>query len=231
MNYYVNGNKPKPTYIGHAAPRKKKKAEPVEAPGKATDVQQVGEFLMQFGADVKEVDPVLSRTVFFDHEINEESATQLRAALMALSAEDKQLPIRIMLGSPGGGLYESLAIYDTIKMLPNKVVAICSGKVMSGGILILLGCDERVSTPNTTFMIHHGHTTMSGNVIELEEQVKEVKALNQKMLDTIVKSTKITRDQLDDLLIKDHYLNAEEAKKAGLISRVITSLEELDEPK
>ncbi|MDD3412572.1 MAG: ATP-dependent Clp protease proteolytic subunit [Lachnospiraceae bacterium] len=215
LNYYVNGNKTK--HVDYRAAKKSK----VEAELKET----LPEIVYQMAEDV--CDPVLSRTVFFDHEINEESATQLRATLVSLSAESKELPIRLMLGSPGGGLYESLAIYDTIKMIPNEVVAICSGKVMSGGILILLGCDKRYSTPNTTFMIHHGHTTMTGNVLELEEQVKEVKALNQKMLDTIVKTTKITRDQLDQFLVKDHYLNAEEAKKCGLVSEVITSLEQI----
>ena len=215
LNYYVNGNHRKP--VDYRA-GKSKAAEPKIEELPVETIYQVESTM----------DPVAARTVFFDHEINEQSATELRATLMSLSAEDKTLPIRLMLGSPGGGLYESLAIYDTITMLPNEVIAICSGKVMSGGILILLGCDKRVSTPNTTFMIHHGHTTMSGNVLELEEQVKEVKALNQKMLDTIVKKTKITRDQLDQFLVKDHYLNAEEAKKCGLISKVITSLEEIE---
>ena len=215
LNYYVNGNHKKPVDYRVA---KKAKAEP--------ELKEIPmELVYQVAEDAS--DPVLARTIFFDHEINEDSATQLRATLVSLSAENKELPIRLMLGSPGGGLYESLAIYDTIKLIPNEVVAICSGKVMSGGILILLGCDKRYSTPNTTFMIHHGHTTMSGNVIELQEQINEVAALNQKMLDTIVKTTKITRDQLDQFLVKDHYLNAEEAKKCGLISEVIVSLDQI----
>jgi ATP-dependent protease ClpP protease subunit len=70
---------------------------------------------------------------------------------------------------------------------------------------------------------------MSGNVLELQEQINEVASLNRKMLDTIVKSTKITRDQLDQFLVKDHYLNAEEAVKCGLVTKVITKLEELED--
>lgn len=148
---------------------------------------------------------------------------------MALFAEDAETPIRLMLGSPGGGLYESLAIYDTIKMLPVKTIAICSGKVMSGGMLILLACDERVSTPNTTFMIHHGHTVLSGNILELQEQIKEITTLNDRMLDAIIKRTKIRRDQLDEWLVKDHYLNVEQGIKYGLIDKVIVKLNELNE--
>lgn len=220
MNYYANGKKP----VDYKAGRKPKE-KVVESP--VMDMAGLESLVMQFET-TPEADPELSRTIFFDHEINEESATQLRATLMSLHAENKTLPIRLMLGSPGGGLYESLAIYDTIKMIPNEVIAICSGKVMSGGILILLACDKRYSTPNTTFMIHHGHTTMSGNVIELQEQINEVASLNQKMLDTIVKTTKITRDQLDQFLVKDHYLNAQEAVKCGLVLKVITELEELE---
>jgi len=174
----------------------------------------------------------IARTVIFDQEISERSATELRVQLLAMCAEDDKRPIRLMLGSPGGGLYESLAIYDTIKMLPVKTVAICNGKVMSGGILILLACDERVSTPNTTFMMHHGHTTLSGNVLELQEQIAEIASLNNRMLDTIIKRTKIRRDQLDEWLVKDHYLNVEQAIKHGLIDKRIVKLSDLDkEPK
>ena len=118
--------------------------------------------------------PIFSRAILFDQEINELTATALRAEVMAKAAEDPTEPIYLFLGSPGGGLYESLAIYDTFQLIPNPIIAICSGKVMSGGILILLGCDVRLSTPNNTFMIHHGHTTLSGNVVQLKEQHNEI---------------------------------------------------------
>lgn len=217
VNYYFNAsrNRSKAT----------EQAPPVPEQSKGGEVIQTAEFIMQGAPDV---DSDIARTIFFDQEISEESATMLRAQLMAMSAESPD-PIRLMLGSPGGGLYESLAIYDTISLIPNDVIAICSGKVMSGGILILLACNHRVSTENTTFMMHHGHTTISGNVIELEEQVKEIQDLNNKMLDQIIKQTKITRDQIEQWLTKDHYLNATQAKKLGLITKIIRKMGELDE--
>lgn len=173
-------------------------------------------------------DEKIARTVFFDHPITEDSSLQLRASLMALCAEDSVSPIRLILGSVGGGLYESLAIYDTIKMIPAPIIAVCNGKVMSGGIIILLACKERVSTPNTTFMIHHGHTALEGNVLELKEQVEEISTLNDRMIDIIIKRTYISRAQLDVWLVKDHYLNAREAEKCGLVERIITELTELN---
>ena len=175
----------------------------------------------------KALHPVLSRTVIFDQEIDEQTAIALRGQIASMSAEDSESPIFLMLGSPGGGLYESFAIYDTLRFLPNPIVAICSGKVMSGGILILLACDVRLSTPNTTFMIHHGHTTLNGNVVQLEEQIKEMKSLNDRMLDVIIKQTNISREKLNSWLVKDHYMNALEAETCGLIDKVITSLEEI----
>jgi ATP-dependent Clp protease protease subunit len=171
--------------------------------------------------------PIFSRAILFDQEINEETATVLRAEVLAKSAEDPEAPIFLMLGSPGGGLYESLAIYDTFQLISNPIVAICTGKVMSGGILILLGCDVRVSTQNTTFMIHHGHTVLGGNVIQLEEQLNEIKSLNDRMLDIIIKKTAISREQLKAWLVKDHYMNSLDAVKHGLIHKEITKLDEL----
>lgn len=171
--------------------------------------------------------PVLSRAVLFDQEINEMTSTALRSEVLGLAAADPSAPIFLFLGSPGGGLYESLAIYDTFQLVPNPIVAICSGKVMSGGILILLGCDIRLSTPNNTFMIHHGHTMLSGNVVQLNEQLNEIVSLNDRMLDIIIKKTKISREQLKSWLVKDHYMNTTDAVTHGLIDSEIESLDQL----
>jgi ATP-dependent Clp protease protease subunit len=171
--------------------------------------------------------PVLSRAILFDQEINELTATALRAEVLGLAAVDSEAPIFLFLGSPGGGLYESLAIYDTFQLVPNPIVAICSGKVMSGGILILLGCDVRLSTPNNTFMIHHGHTMLHGNVVQLNEQLNEIVSLNDRMLDIIIKKTKISREQLKSWLVKDHYMNTTDAVTHGLIDSEIESLDQL----
>lgn len=171
--------------------------------------------------------PVLSRSVIFDQGINELTATALRAEILALAAADSKAPIFLFLGSPGGGLYESLSIYDTFQLVPNEIIAICSGKVMSGGILILLGCSMRLATPNTTFMIHHGHTTLQGNVVQLKEQVDEISSLNDRMLDIIIKETKIRREQLEAWLTKDHYMNTTNALTHGLIHSEIDSLNQL----
>jgi ATP-dependent Clp protease protease subunit len=171
--------------------------------------------------------PIFSRAILFDQEINEMTSTALRAEVLAKSAEDPSAPIYLFLGSPGGGLYESLAIYDTFQLISNPIIAICSGKVMSGGILILLGCDIRLSTPNNTFMIHHGHTMLSGNVVQLKEQHNEIESLNDRMLDIIIKKTDISREQLKTWLVKDHYMNPEAALKYGLIHHQISSLDEI----
>jgi ATP-dependent Clp protease protease subunit len=220
LNYYVNGSKnKKPNYrLAQELP--------------ATPEQELEEISLEEAKAMgllggPDMDPEISRTIFFDEEITEQSATQLRATLMSLAGEDKESPIRLMLGSPGGGLYESLAIYDTIKMLPNEVVAICNGKVMSGGIVILLACNKRVSTPNTTFMMHHGHTALQGNILELKEQINEISSLNDRMLEIIMKQTNISGSQLDEWLVKDHYLNARQAEKTGLVQRIIKTLDEI----
>lgn len=171
--------------------------------------------------------PILSRTIIFDQEINDMTATALRAEVLAKSAEDPKAPIFLLLSSPGGGLYESLGIYDTFQLISNPIVAICTGKVMSGGIVILLGCDVRLSTLNNTFMIHHGHTMLAGNVLQLEEQLNEIKSLNDRMLDIIIKTTNISREQLKTWLVKDHYMNSADALKHGLIDGEIRSLDEI----
>ena len=91
--------------------------------------------------------PILSRAIIFDQEINDATATALRAEVLAKSAEDPQAPIFLLLSSPGGGLYESLGIYDTFQLISNPIVAICTGKVMSGGHSEVV---PRLPIPNRT---------------------------------------------------------------------------------
>jgi ATP-dependent Clp protease protease subunit len=205
INYYTN---PKPAPRGDKEPHDHDEAPMVASLGGNTH-------------------PVLSRSIIFDQEINESTSVALRAEVMALAAADPKAPIFLFLGSPGGGLYESLSIYDTFQIIPNTIVAICSGKVMSGGILILLACNIRLSTANTTFMIHHGHTMLSGNVVQLKEQHTEIESLNDRMLDIIIKKTKISREQLKSWLVKDHYMNTTTAVTHGLIDVEIDSLDQL----
>lgn len=89
-----------------------------------------------------------------DQEITHVTARNVIKAIHIL--DDISKPITIYLNSFGGCFYSGMAIHDVIKAAKNDVTVYCLGAVMSAGSIILQAADQRVSYPNTSFMLHDG---------------------------------------------------------------------------
>lgn|SRR6185312_871033 len=83
-------------------------------------------------------------------------------------------PINLILNTPGGGVYAALGIYDTLRGCGHKIHTKAVGVCMSAGVLLLQAGDERVATPNTTFMIHEAAGFTGGYVSHAEASQKEL---------------------------------------------------------
>ena len=72
-------------------------------------------------------------------------------------------------------------------------------------------------------MIHQMSSCKFGKLQEMEEDVAETKRLNNMLTDIILKNTDITKEQLEKVYKEklDWYINAEEALKLKLISKII----------
>lgn len=132
-------------------------------------------------------------------------------------------PITFMLSTYGGNCYDGLALYDTLAHSSTPVEVVCSGKIMSMGIIILLASNVRKAYRNTTFMIHQVSGVAFGTLRELEESVEEVNRINNMLFNIIREKTKITQEQLDDVLKykRDWFITAEEALNLGIITEII----------
>ena len=149
------------------------------------------------------------------------------AKIAALGIEASQMllpPIRVLMNSPGGLIYEALALYDIIEDR-DDMLCVCSGKVMSAATFILLAFppDKRIATKNTTFMIHQPSSFSFGKLKDLEDDVKEVRRLHKIITDIYIKRSKITKEMLDKNFKEkdDWYFSAKEALKLGLISKIV----------
>lgn len=135
----------------------------------------------------------------------------------------KRIPITLHLSTFGGGCHYGLSLYDIIVSSSTPVEIVCSGGVMSMGVVILLAANVRRAYRNTTFLIHQVSGLTIGSLQEIEESVESIKRLNERIFQIIVEKTKITREQLD--VVKqnktDWYLTAQEALDAGIITEII----------
>lgn len=138
-------------------------------------------------------------------------------------AEIPLTPITFMLSTPGGNCYDGLALYDTIANSSTPVEIICSGKVMSMGVITLLAADVRKAYRNTTFMIHQVSGMSLGTLQEMMESVEETTRVNDVLSEIIIGRTKITKKKLDEITRakKDWIFTAEEALELGVITEII----------
>ena len=132
-------------------------------------------------------------------------------------------PIRFYLSTGGGTCYDGMALHDVIEASRTPIEMICTGKIMSMGIVVALGSKVRKAYRNTTFMIHQVQGISIGSLREMEDTVAEASRINDMLFRIIKEKTKITDAQLNDVIQnrKDWFLTAEEALKLGVVTEFI----------
>jgi ATP-dependent Clp protease protease subunit len=163
------------------------------------------------------------RIIFLGEDVNPHTASLIVAQMLFLEAEDSKKEIKFYINSPGGSIYDGLAIYDTMQHLKCDVATYGIGLQASMGSFLLSSGTKgkRYALPNSTVMIHQPSSGTQGKVSDMEIDLKEslrVKELTAKIL---AKNTGKTLEQIMRDKDRDYWMTAEEAKKYGLIDEVI----------
>jgi len=164
------------------------------------------------------------RIVFLNDEIDDHVANLVVAQLLFLANEDSKKDIYLYINSPGGSVTSAMAMYDTIQFIKPDVSTICVGMAASAAALLLLSGQKgkRFSLPNSRIMIHQPHGGAQGQISDIEITAKEYSRTKDKLNEMIAKHTGQKLDKVKKDTDRDYYMNAEEAKKYGIIDAVIT---------
>ena len=132
-------------------------------------------------------------------------------------------PIRFYLSTGGGTCDDGMALHDVIEASRTPIEVICTGKIMSMGIIVALGSKVRKAYRNTTFMIHQVQGISIGSLREMEDTVAEASRINDMLFRIIKEKTSITDTQLNDVVQnhRDWFLTAEEAFGLGIVTDII----------
>jgi ATP-dependent Clp protease protease subunit len=132
-------------------------------------------------------------------------------------------PIEFFLSTHGGACYDGLALHDVIESSNTPIEVICAGKIMSMGVIVALGAKVRKAYRNTTFMIHQVQGLTIGSLREMEDTLAEVSRINRMLFKIIQDKTKVSEEQLNDVLNnkKDWFLTADEALSLGILTEII----------
>lgn len=165
------------------------------------------------------------RIVFLGTEVNEASANLVVAQLLFLQAEDPKKDIFFYINSPGGSVYDAMAIYDTMQYLTNDVQTIGIGVQASAAAFLLSSGakGKRFVLPNATVMIHQPSAGTRGKVTDMEIDLKEGLRLKRRLNEIMAANTGQKVEKITADMERDYWMPAEEAKKYGLVDDIINN--------
>jgi ATP-dependent Clp protease protease subunit len=178
-------------------------------------------------------DPLLhkmlkTRTILLSGEIKKDLAERTIRQLLLLEDMGDE-PIRIFIDSPGGDADAGYAIFDMIRFVSPPVWTIGMGLVASAAAIIQLAAprERRVGLSNSHYLIHQPLSGIRGVATDIEIHAREVDKLREKINRLISEETGTGFEQVEKDTDRDFWMNAEEAVRYGLISRVIIRRQEL----
>lgn len=164
------------------------------------------------------------RIIFLNDEVNPATANIIIAQLLHLAYEDPKKDIFFYINSPGGVVYDCLAIYDTMNYIKPDVQTIVTGLAASAaGVLLASGAKgKRFALPHGKVMIHQPHGGGGqGTITDQEINLQEALRLKNTMEDIMVKNTGQNPEKIHTDMERDFYMSAEEAKAYGIVDAVI----------
>ncbi len=173
---------------------------------------------------------IKTRTVLVTDVIDKKLAQRVITHLLLLEQEDPSRDIKLFINSPGGDADAGFAIYDMMKFIKPKVKAICTGITASAAVIILLGAlkENRYCLPNARILIHQPSTGVMGTAADIQIEAGEIIKFRDKINRLISQETGQSIDKVESDTRRNFWMNGEEALKYGLISKIISSREELE---
>lgn len=170
-----------------------------------------------------------TRQIILTGEINKDLADGIARQLLLLDAEDETAPIYMYIDSPGGDVDAGFAIFDMIRFVKAPVYLVGMGLIASAATLILLSVpkERRVGLPNSRYLIHQPLGGMKGVATDIEIYAKDMEKIRAKLNKLISDETGTALEQVTKDTDRDYWLDSEEAVKYGLISKIISSRDEL----
>jgi ATP-dependent Clp protease protease subunit len=171
------------------------------------------------------------RIIFLGSSVNDDVANVIIAQLLFLEAEDPDSDITFYINSPGGVVTAGLAIYDTMKYIKCDIATLCMGQAASMGAFLLSAGTKgkRYALPNSRILIHQPMGGYQGQATDIDIHAKEIlrmrEDLNKLLADHTGQPIKKIRTDTD----RDYFMSSEEAKKYGLIDKVLVKREDVKE--
>ncbi|KAK8065254.1 ATP-dependent Clp protease proteolytic subunit [Apiospora hydei] len=178
---------------------------------------------------------VTERIICLNGAIDDTVSASIVAQLLWLESDNPDKPITMYIQSPGGSVVAGLSIYDTMTYIRSPVSTVCLGQAASMGSLLLAGGEKgkRYSLPHSSIMVHQplgGTQGQASDILIYATQIQRTREqLNEifrKHLNQAHGHDKYGLKDVEDMMDRDKYLSAQEAKEIGIIDEILTRREQ-----
>ena len=162
------------------------------------------------------------RIVWLGSEVRDENANEICAKILLLAAEDAERDIFLYINSPGGSITAGMAIYDTMKYVPNDVVTVGIGMAASMGQFLLSSGTKgkRYATPNTRVLLHQPLGGFGGTASDIQTQAQLINSMKRQLAEITAEQTGKTVEQILKDGDRDRWFTAKEALEYGFIDHI-----------
>ena len=171
------------------------------------------------------------RIVFLGLPVTDEISSLIIAQILFLEAEDPDKDITFYVNSPGGSVTAGLAIYDTMQYVRCDIVTLCMGQAASmGALLLAAGTNgKRYALPNSRILIHQPMGGFHGQATDIDIHAQEILRMRNDLNRILAAHTGQNIRKIKKDTERDYFMSAEEAKKYGIIDKVLKKRANQDE--
>jgi len=163
------------------------------------------------------------RIIFIGEAIDDNVANLVIAQLLFLESEDKNKDIRLYINTLGGYVTAVLAVYDTMQYIKPDVITICIGIAASMGAVLLAAGKKgkRFTLPNSEILIHQVMGEVGGQAIDIKIRAERILRIRDHLNQILANHTGQPLKKIEHDTDRDYYMTSEEAKKYGIIDKII----------
>ncbi|MDD2758529.1 MAG: ATP-dependent Clp endopeptidase proteolytic subunit ClpP [Patescibacteria group bacterium] len=163
------------------------------------------------------------RIVFLSGPIDDATANTVIAQMLFLDNQNSDKDIKLYVNSPGGSVTSGMAIYDTMQYVKSDVSTICVGMAASMAAVILAAGakGKRLALPNSEIMIHQVMGGMEGQASDIKIHAERILKMKDRLNKILAKHTGQPLVVVEKDTDRDNFMGAVEAKKYGLVDKVI----------
>jgi ATP-dependent Clp protease, protease subunit len=163
-----------------------------------------------------------ARTVIISGEITQRVAAGVMAQLLALAAESSD-EITVFINSQGGHVEAGDTIHDMLRFLAPRVRVVGTGWVASIAVLIYVAVprEDRYCLPNTRFLLHQPAGGAGGSASDIEIEAREILKVRDRLNRLFAQQTGQPLERIEEDTRRNFWLTADEARRYGLVGRII----------